>query len=148
MISLVIRTDDSGNTLSNPMLLDNLKMLYPKASINALPTGYAKFIPTPTPNLGVYEKLDRYTYVKVDDYYTQQYHVVQMTDEEKSKAWNHKRYAKGFTIKCLWKSYINAVHPTRIVKITNIEDVFTEPEDLLEYEKSKEALLTLNFIKK
>jgi hypothetical protein len=71
-----------------------------------------------------------------------------MTDEQKAKSWNHKRYAKGFTIKCLWKSYINAVHSTRIIKITNIEDVFTEPEDLLEYEKSKEALLTLNFIKK
>jgi hypothetical protein len=71
-----------------------------------------------------------------------------MTDEKKSKSWYSKRYAKGFTIKCLWKSYINAVHSTRIVKITNIEDVFTEPEDLLEYEKSKEALLTLNFIKK
>jgi hypothetical protein len=71
-----------------------------------------------------------------------------MTDEAKSKSWNHKKYAKGFTIKCLWKSYINAVHSTRIVKVTNIEDVFTEPEDLLEYEKSKEALLTLNFIKK
>jgi hypothetical protein len=71
-----------------------------------------------------------------------------MTDEKKSKSWYSKRYAKGFTIKCLWKSYINAVHSTRIVKVTNIEDVFTEPEDLLEYEKSKEALLTLNFIKK
>jgi hypothetical protein len=84
MISLVIKIDDSDNTISNPMLLDNLKMLYPKASINSLPTGYAKFIPTPTPNLGVYEKLDSYTYVKIDDYYTQQYHVVQMTDEEKN----------------------------------------------------------------
>jgi hypothetical protein len=71
-----------------------------------------------------------------------------MTDEAKSKSWNHKKYAKGFTIKCLWKSYINAVHSTRIMKVTNIEDVFTQPEDLLEYEKSKEALLTLNFIKK
>jgi hypothetical protein len=34
-----------------------------------------------------------------------------------------------------------------VVKITNIEDIFTDAEDRKDYEKSKEALITLNFIK-
>jgi hypothetical protein len=67
--------------------------------------------------------------------------------ESTRSKWSSKKYEKGFTRKCLWKSYINAVHATRVMKITNPEEIFTEQEDLQEYEKSKEALLTLNFIK-
>lgn len=83
MSNLVISIDNQGNTISDPILLDNLKMIYPKALINSLPEGYAKFISTPLPVLGVYEKITGYNYVKIDDYYTQQYIVTQMTDEEK-----------------------------------------------------------------
>jgi hypothetical protein len=56
-------------------------------------------------------------------------------------------YSKGFTLKCLYKSYINAVHDTRVVKITNPEDIFTTQEDKEDYEKSKEILIKLKFIK-
>lgn len=70
------------------------------------------------------------------------------SDEEKNKAWRAKQYRNGFTTKCLWKSYINSVHETRVIRITNIEDIFTEPEDRDNYEKSKEVLIKLNFIKK
>ena len=70
------------------------------------------------------------------------------SDEEKKKSWRTKKFEKGFTTKCLWKSYINVVHTTRVMKITNIEDIFTEQEDREIYEKSREALLTLNFIQK
>jgi len=68
-------------------------------------------------------------------------------EESKRSKWSNKTYEKGFTRKCLWKSYINAVHSTRVLKLTNTNDIFTEQEDIIYYEKSKEALLTLNFIK-
>ena len=67
-------------------------------------------------------------------------------ESERSK-WSNKVYGKGFTRKCLWKSYINSVHPTRVMKLENPEQVFTEQEDIMDYEKSKEALITLNIIK-
>lgn len=73
---------------------------------------------------------------------------LKVSDEEKKKnMWQSKRFENGFTAKCLWKSYINAVHSTRVMKITNIEDIFTDQEDRQEYEKSKEVLVTLNIIK-
>ena len=68
--------------------------------------------------------------------------------EDKRSRWNNKRYEKGFTSKCIYKSYINAVHDTRVMKITNPEDIFTEKEDREKYEKSKEVLITLNILKK
>ena len=64
-----------------------------------------------------------------------------ITDSEvKKKHWRAKTYSKGFTLKCIHKSYINAVHSTRVVKITNPEDIFTETKDRETYEKSKETL--------
>jgi hypothetical protein len=69
------------------------------------------------------------------------------SDEEKSKnKWASKRFEKGFTTKCLWKSYINSVHKTRVMKVTNPEEIFTNKEDREIYEESKAALITLNFI--
>lgn len=68
-----------------------------------------------------------------------------LQDPEKHRYYN--RYEKGFTMKHLWKSYINAVHSTRVVKIENPESILTEQEDIENYQKSKEVLITLNFIK-
>ena len=67
--------------------------------------------------------------------------------EANRSAWKTKRYTNGFTKKCLWKSYINAVHTTRVLKINNPEEIFTDKEDRDDYEKSKETLIKLNFIK-
>jgi hypothetical protein len=67
--------------------------------------------------------------------------------EANRTAWKTKRYTNGFTKKCLWKSYINAVHTTRVLKINNPEEIFTNKEDRDDYEKSKETLIKLNFIK-
>jgi len=72
---------------------------------------------------------------------------LQLSDEEKKKHWLAKHHEKGLSVKLLWKSYINAVHSTRVMKITNIEDIFTEKEDRQDYEKSREVLVTLNIIK-
>lgn len=63
-------------------------------------------------------------------------------------SWRSKQYKDGFTTKCLWKSYISSVHKTRVLKITNPEELLTEQEDREIYEKSKEILINLNFIKK
>jgi hypothetical protein len=70
-----------------------------------------------------------------------------MSDDVKASSWYNKKYGKGFTIKCLYKGYINAVHDTRIMKITNPEDIFTTLEDREIYEKSREVLIKLNFVK-
>lgn len=71
-----------------------------------------------------------------------------MSDKEKSEnKWMTSRFIKGFTAKCFWKSYINSVHPTRIMKVPNPEQIFTEQEDRELYERSKEVLITLNIIK-
>ena len=71
-----------------------------------------------------------------------------MSDEEKAKnKWYSKRFEKGFTVKCLWKSYINSVHRTRVMKLTNIEDIFTEQEDIIEYQESREVMIKLNLVK-
>lgn len=67
--------------------------------------------------------------------------------EDKQKHWRWKQYAKGFTLKCIYKAYINVVHDTRVVKITNPEEIFTNLEDRETYEKSKEILIKLNFVK-
>ncbi len=70
-----------------------------------------------------------------------------MSPAEKQKSWHSKKYHKGFTLKCLWKGYINAVHNTRVMKITNAEDIFTETKDRELYNQSKEVLIKLNFVK-
>jgi hypothetical protein len=65
------------------------------------------------------------------------------------KPWRARQFEKhGFSTKLFYKSYINSVHDTRVMKITNPEDIFINPEDRERYEKSKEALIKLNFIKK
>jgi hypothetical protein len=71
------------------------------------------------------------------------------TDEEKAKnKWMTSRFINGFTRKCLWKAYINSVHSTRVMKIANPEEIFTDKEEREKYERSKEALITVNFIQK
>lgn len=70
-----------------------------------------------------------------------------LNDEEKKNHWLAKYHEKGLSVKCLWKSYINSVHSTRVMKVTNVEDIFIEPEDRETYEKSRETLITLNIIK-
>ena len=65
--------------------------------------------------------------------------------------WETARYGryKKFSSKIIWKGYIYGYgvrnQGTRVIKITNPESLFTTPEDLKIYNKSKEALLTLNF---
>ena len=68
-------------------------------------------------------------------------------DEVKAKHWMTKKYSKGFTSKCIWKSYINAVHDTRVMKITNPETVFTDPGYAKQYQEAKNVLIKIGMIK-
>jgi len=79
--------------------------------------------------------------IRYDDYKE----FLKITDEKTKK--RYTIYKNGFTKKCLWKSYINVVHTTRVIKILHPEDIFTNKEDREKYEKSKEVLIKLNFIK-
>ena len=74
------------------------------------------------------------------------------TPADKRSKWYEKQFAKGFTRSCIGKSYIQAVHSTRVVKITHPEDILpTErrgwASTLEDYQKSKEVLVQLNIIK-
>jgi hypothetical protein len=70
-----------------------------------------------------------------------------LKEEDKKSKWTNKQFEKGFTIKCLWKSFINSVHKTRVIKITNVEDIFTEQEDIKAYQESREVMIKLNLVK-
>ena len=87
-----------------------------------------------------------YNYVNPQSAYNQYKDWLNQSEANRS-AWRTKRYTNGFTKKCLRKCYINAVHTTRVLKINNPEEIFTNKEDRDDYEKSKEVLITLNFIK-
>ena len=76
------------------------------------------------------------------------------TPADQRQKWYDKLYAKGFTRKCITKSYVNTVHASRVMRVTHPEDVFPLHKSsgwgtvtLLEYEKSKEILVKLNIIK-
>ena len=72
---------------------------------------------------------------------------LKLDDQEKQKSW-WKGFQKGFSVKCLFKSYINAVHSTRVMKIKHPEDIFTTQKDLETYEKSRDVLISLNIVKR
>lgn len=80
----------------------------------------------------------------VEEYYEE---WTKLSDEAKKRDWRTTRFKNGFTVKSIYKSYVNAVHKTRVIKLNNPEEIFTDPEDREYYEKSKEALIKLNFLK-
>ena len=55
----------------------------------------------------------------------------------------------GFSSKIFYKEYIYGrgikINGSRVVKITDPEAIFTNPEDLNDYLKSKEALINIKF---
>lgn len=79
----------------------------------------------------------------LDDYQEWQ----KLSDEQKKGSWKTRRYSKGFTSKCFYKSYINSVHKTRVIKMDSPENIFTEKDDKETYEKAKQALIKVGMIK-
>jgi hypothetical protein len=64
--------------------------------------------------------------------------------------WLREKFEKyGFSSKLFYKEYIYGygitINGCRIVKITDPESIFTDPEDLEDYRKSKEALIHIKF---
>lgn len=64
--------------------------------------------------------------------------------------WMVKRFEKyGFSSKLFYKEYIYGagieINGSRVVKITDPESIFTHPDDLKNYRKSKEALIYIKF---
>ncbi len=55
---------------------------------------------------------------------------------------------KGFTSKCFYKNFLNSYYESRILKPANPDDLFTHPEQLAKYNKSKEALIRIKFLQK
>lgn len=79
--------------------------------------------------------------------YNQYEDWLKMPEEQREKHWNSRRYKKGFTSKCITKSYINAVRDSRIIKLTDPEGVFTDPGILEQYNQAKEILIKIGMIK-
>jgi hypothetical protein len=79
MSAFKIQVDSNNNVISDPILLDNLLAIYKKEPI---PSYYVDFVSAELPNVGLYEVIDGYTYIKIDNYYTKQYIIRAMTDDE------------------------------------------------------------------
>jgi hypothetical protein len=64
--------------------------------------------------------------------------------------WYREKFEKhGFSSKLFYKEYIYGgsmdLNGSRVVKIADPESIFTHPEDLEDYRKSKEALIYIKF---
>ena len=63
--------------------------------------------------------------------------------------WTEKFQKHGFSSKVFYKEYIygDGIQNggSRVIKLPNPEDIFTDPEDLKDYRKSKEALIHIKF---
>ena len=63
--------------------------------------------------------------------------------------WRVEKFKKhGFTSKCFYKSYLNSYYENRILKPANPDELFTNPENIEKYNKSKEALIRIKFLQK
>ena len=63
--------------------------------------------------------------------------------------WRTEKFEKyGFTSKCFYKSFLNSWYESRILKPGNPDELFTNPEQLERYNKSKEALIKIKFLQK
>jgi len=63
--------------------------------------------------------------------------------------WRAEHFTKhGFTSKAFYKSYLNSYYESRFLKVTDPDNLFTNPEQLAKYNKSKEALIKIKFLNK
>lgn len=67
---------------------------------------------------------------------------------EPIRSWVAERFkrAGGFTSKCFYKNFLNSWYESRLLKPANPDDLFTHPEQLERYKKSKEALIRIKFL--
>ena len=69
---------------------------------------------------------------------------------EPIQSWIAEKFKKqgGFTSKCFYKNFLNVWYESRLLKPANPDDLFTHPEQLERYNKSKEALIRIKFLQK
>jgi len=67
---------------------------------------------------------------------------------EPISSWVAERFKKqkGFNSKCFYKNFLNVYYESRILKPGNPDELFTHPEQLTKYNKSKEALIRIKFL--
>ena len=67
---------------------------------------------------------------------------------EPIRSWVAERFKrqKGFNSKCFYKNFLSTYYERRILKPANPDDLFTHPEQLAKYNKSKEALIRIKFL--
>lgn len=67
---------------------------------------------------------------------------------EPISSWVAERFqrSKGFTSKCFYKNYITTYYENRILKVADPDNLFTNPEHIERYKKSKEALIKIKFL--
>lgn len=114
MEKLYIKVDQDGVFIDHPHLEENLLQLYPSHNFKeGPPDGWMEFVRVPPPNLDVYEKFDDtkggnialafphngLEYKIVDGKYTDVWHVLEMTAEEKIE--------KQEEVKAQWAVYPN-----------------------------------------
>jgi hypothetical protein len=58
-----------------------------------------------------------------------------------------RRFSKGFTVKSLYKTYINTVGNWRVMVVKEPDLLFADEEKNEAYIKAKETLIKLNFLK-
>tara|TARA_R100000742_G_C4204680_1_gene32784 strand:+ start:88 stop:570 length:483 start_codon:yes stop_codon:yes gene_type:complete len=101
MSKLFIQVNESNVPQGHPVFENNLKQCFPKHDFDSgPPSGWLEFERTPEPKLGVYEKFDDtkgsencdafeghngLTYELVDGKIKDTWHILPMTDEEKTK---------------------------------------------------------------
>lgn len=69
---------------------------------------------------------------------------------EEMPEWTVQKFKrhKGFNSKCFHKSFLNSYYESRIMKPANPDELFTSPDKLERYKKSKEALIKIKFLNK
>lgn len=67
---------------------------------------------------------------------------------EETAYWMAERFKrhKKFNSKCFYKRFLNSYYESRILKPANPDDLFSDPEDIQAYKKSKEALIKIKFL--
>ena len=73
---------ENDEPVGHPIQEDNFVHSYPDISKNDLPTNFAEFIRKKQPKIGIYEKIDGFTYIKIGRFWTCTWNVVSMTSDE------------------------------------------------------------------
>ena len=68
-------------------------------------------------------------------------------DPSKFSPYMNRKFADGFSKKCIWKMYVNSPHGNRIIKLDRPEDVLDQ-ENLEMYNNSREALIEAKIIER